>query len=92
MMQLIIYTFQCFFIVLDVVVLLYLLRSFLVLFPFGDYIVRLLAVLMTPMWYPMQWLIKHSILYTAKFDLCPYLLIVVLTYLQGLCSRIMNIL
>ena len=35
-MQLIIYTFQCFFIVLDVVVLLYWLRSFLVLFPFGD--------------------------------------------------------
>ena len=91
-MQLIIYTFQCFFIVLDVVVLLYWLRSFLVLFPFGDYIVRFLAVLMTPMWYPMQWLIKHSILCTAKFDLCPYLLIVVLTYLQGLCCRIMNIL
>ena len=91
-MQLIVYTFQCFFIVLDVVVLLYLLRSFLVLFPFGDHIVRFLAVLMTPMWYPMQWFIKHSILCAAKFDLCPYLLIVVLTYLQGLCSRIMNIL
>ena len=91
-MQLIIYTFQCFFIVLDVVVLLYLLRSLIVVFPFGDRIVRFLAVLMTPMWYPMQWLIKHSILRTAKFDLCPYFLIVILTYLQGLCSRIMNIL
>lgn len=91
-MQLIIYTFQCFFIVLDVIVLLYLLRSLIVVFPFGDRIVRFLAVLMTPMWYPMQWLIKQSILRTAKFDLCPYFLIVILTYLQGLCSRIMNIL
>lgn len=91
-MQLIINTFQCFFIVLDVVVLLYLLRDILVLFPFGDHIVRFLAVLMTPMWYLMQWLVKHSILCTVKFDLCPYLLIVVLTYLQELCSRIMNIL
>ena len=51
-MQLIIYTFQCFFIVLDVIVLLYLLRSLIVVFPLGDRIVRFLAVLMTPMWYP----------------------------------------
>ncbi len=91
-MHLILYTFQCFFIVLDVVVLLYLLRNLLVLLPFGGSIVRVLAVLMMPMWYPMQWLIKHSILYTARYDICPYLLIIILTYLQELCSHIMNIL
>ncbi len=91
-MHLILYTFQCFFIVLDVVVLLYLLRNLLVLLPFGGSIVRVLAVLMMPMWYPMQWLIKHSILYTARYDICPYLLIILLTYLQELCSHIMNIL
>lgn len=91
-MHLILYTFQCFFIVLDVVVLLYLLRNLIVLLPFGRSIVRLLAVLMMPMWYPMQWLIKHSILYTARYDICPYLLIIILTYLQGVCSHIMNIL
>lgn len=85
-MRLVFYTFQCFFIVLDVIVLLYLLRNILVMMPFGSSIVRLIAVLMTPMWYPMQWLVKHSILCTAKFDLCPYLLIIILTYLQGLCS------
>ena len=91
-MHLILYTFQCFFIVLDVVVLLYLLRNLLVLLPFGGSIVRVLAVLMMPMWYPMQWLIKHSVLYTARYDICPYLLIILLTYLQELCSHIMNIL
>ncbi len=91
-MHLILYTFQCFFIVLDVVVLLYLLRNLLVLLPFGGSIVKVLAVLMMPMWYPMQWLIKHSILYTARYDICPYLLIIILTYLQELCSHIMNIL
>ena len=91
-MHLILYTFQCFFIVLDVVVLLYLLRNLLVLLPFRGSIVRVLAVLMMPMWYPMQWLIKHSILYTARYDICPYLLIIILTYLQELCSHIMNIL
>ena len=91
-MHLILYTFQCFFIVLDVVVLLYLLRNLIVLLPFGGSIVRVLAVLMMPMWYPMQWLIKHSILYTARYDICPYLLIIILTYLQELCSHIMNIL
>lgn len=85
-MRLVFYTFQCFFIVLDVIVLLYLLRNILVMLPFGSSIVRLIAVLMTPMWYPMQWLVKHSILCTAKFDLCPYLLIIILTYLQELCS------
>lgn len=91
-MHLILYTFQCFFIVLDVVVLLYLLRNLLVLLPFGGSIVRVLAVLMMPMWYPMQLLIKHSILFTARYDICPYLLIIILTYLQELCSHIMNIL
>ena len=58
-MRLVFYTFQCFFIVLDVIVLLYLLRNILVMMPFGSSIVRLIAVLMTPMWYPMQWLVKH---------------------------------
>ena len=70
-MHLILYTFQCFFIVLDVVVLLYLLRNLLVLLSFAGSIVRVLAVLMIPMWYPMQWLITHSILYTARYDICP---------------------
>jgi len=91
-MRLILYTIQYFLLVLDVIVLLYLLRDIIIRFPFGNKIVSFLAVLMTPIWYPVQYLLRNSILYTARFDLGSYILLLVLTYLQELCSYIMNIL
>ena len=91
-MRLILYTIQYFFLVLDVIVLLYLLRDIIIRFPFGNKIVSFLAVLMTPIWYPVQYLLRNSILYTVRLDLGSYILLLVLTYLQELCSYIMNIL
>lgn len=92
MLAMMLYILQIFFIVLDCIVLLYLLRAFLVMLPFGSQLVRFIAVLMTPMWVPMQYLLKHSILHTVRLDLSPYILLLILTYLQGLCSYGMNIL
>lgn len=91
-MRLILYTIQYFLLVLDVIVLLYLLRDIIIRFPFGNKIVSFLAVLMTPIWYPVQYLLRNSILYTVQLDLGSYILLLVLTYLQELCSYIMNIL
>jgi hypothetical protein len=86
------YIFQLFFIVLDCIVLLYLLRNFLVLLPFGRELVKFITILMTPIWVPVQFLLKHSILYTARVDMGPYVLILILTYLQALCAYFNNIL
>ncbi len=90
MLESILYCMQIFFIVLDVVVLLYLLRSFLMVLPFGAYIVEFVVTLMLPIWVPMQYMLRHSILHTLKFDLSPYILLLVLTYLQTICSILIS--
>lgn len=90
MFQLVVYSLQIFFIILDCVVLLYLLNPILLAIPFGYHLSQLILTLMLPMWMPAQYLIRHSILHTVKYDLSPYLLLLVLTYLQGLCSTLLN--
>lgn len=85
----VIYSLQIFFMILDCIVLLYLLRGFLVIFPFGEHMARLVTTLMLPMWYPTQYLLRHSILHTLHIDLSPYVLLILLTYLQELCSLIL---
>lgn len=86
----VIYSLQIFFMILDCIVLLYLLRGFLIIFPFGEYLAQLVSTLMLPMWYPMQYLLQRSILHTLRIDLSPYILLILLTYLQELCSFLLN--
>lgn len=85
-----IYCLQIFFLVLDCIVLLYLLRSLLLRFPFGKQLLQLVITLLLPIWVPMQYLLRHSILHTMRFDLSPYILLLLLTYLQRLCSLLLN--
>ena len=90
MIPIVIYSLQIFLVILDCIVLLYLLRNLLLIFPFGRYLTQMVITLMLPMWVPMQYLLKHSILHTLKFDLSPYILLLILTYLQELCSMLLN--
>lgn len=90
MIEFILYCLQMFFLVLDVVVLLFLLRSWFIIFPFGTYLIEFITTLMLPMWVPMQYMLRNSILHTVKFDLSPYILLLVLTYLQTICSILIN--
>lgn len=90
MFPFIIYSLQIFLIVLDCIVLLYLLRFLFAVLPFGDRMVSIIVTLMVPMWVPMQYLLKRSILHTFQFDLSPYLLLLVLTYLQDICSMLLK--
>lgn len=90
MVPIVIYSLQIFFMVLDGVVLLYLLRNLFLILPFGEYLEQLIIMLMLPMWVPMQYLFRHSILHTIRFDLSPYILLLMLTYLQELCSLLLN--
>ncbi len=93
MLSMLLYTLQIFFLVLDLIVFLYLLRTALAFWPWGGaQIVRFIAILMTPMWVPMHYILKHSILHTVRLDLSPYILLLILTYLQELCSYCMDML
>lgn len=87
MLYITIYSVRIFFIVLDIVVLLFLLRTII---PYGKHILNFLVTLMLPILLPMQYLIRHSILHTIKIDLSPYLLLVVLSYLEWLCSIVLK--
>lgn len=90
MIPIVIYSLQIFLVILDCIVLLYLLRNLLLIFPFGKYLTQMVITLMLPMWVPMQYLLKHSILHTLRFDLSPYILLLILTYLQELCATLLN--
>ncbi len=90
MLEFMLYCMQIFFTVLDVIVLLFLLRSVITVLPYGEYIVKLIITLMLPIWIPMQYMLRHSILHTLRFDLSPYILLLVLTYLQTICFVLIN--
>lgn len=83
----VIYCLQLFFAVLEVIVLLYMIQSILNM---GIRIQRFLLMLMYPMLYPMQRLVKHSVLGIFSIDLSPYILLVVLNYLGNICSYLLN--
>ncbi len=77
-----------FFIVLDCVVLIFLIRTMI---PFGEKATKFILSLMLPMLFIMHGLLRRSILHTQQMDISPYLLLIVLSYLQDLCSIIIHI-
>jgi len=83
----VIYCLQIFFAVLEVIVLLYMIQG---IFNMGVYVQHFLLILMYPMLYPMQKLIKHSVLGTFSVDLSPYILLVILNYLGNVCSYLLK--
>ena len=87
MVAYVIYCLQLFFTVLEVIVLLYMIQTVLNM---GIHIQRFLLMLMYPMLYPMQRLVKHSVLGTFSVDLSPYILLVVLNYLGNICSYLLR--
>ena len=83
----VIYCFQIFFAVLEVIVVLYMIQTILNM---GAHIQWFLLMLMYPMLHPMQRLIKHSVLGTFSVDLSPYILLVILNYLGNICSYLLK--
>lgn len=87
MYQYILYCMEIFFIVLEVIVLFYMIQTMVNL---GIQIRKFTLILVAPILQPMQKLVKHSIMNTFSIDLSPYLLIVILSYLERLCSYLME--
>lgn len=87
MFSYVVFCFQIFFIVLEVIILLYMIQS---LFYMGDMVRFFLVMLMFPMLYPMQKLVKHSVLGTFSIDLSPYILLIILNYLGKMCEYLLG--
>ena len=74
----IIYCMGIFFIVLEIIVLLYMVQSVV---DMGRYVRLITLILVEPILSPMQKLIKHSVMNTFSLDLSPYILLIILYYL-----------
>ncbi len=88
MLSYIAYCFSIFFIVLEVFILLYLIRGIL---PFGIIAVYFIDILVAPLIMPMQKIVKHSILNCFKVDISPYILLIVFSYLNSMCSYLSSL-
>ena len=77
------YCLSIFFIVLEVIVLLYMVRNIL---PFGPRIKLLIDILVIPVLEPVQKLVKHSIIKCFGVDISPYILLIILSYLESICE------
>lgn len=84
----IVYCLYIYFIVLDVIVLLYLTRVF---WPFGITLRYYISLLAAPMIEPMQKLTKHSIMNCFRIDISPYVLLILLSFLQRLCLFLLKV-
>lgn len=84
----VVYSLEIFFIVLEVIVLLYLIQK---MFDFGLQVRKLTLILVAPILQPMQKIVKHSIMNTFSMDLSPYILIVILSYLERVCRYLLQL-
>ena len=83
----VVYCFQIFFVVLEVIVLLYMSQS---LFYMGELVNYFLVMLMYPMLYPVQKLMRCYVLGTFSVDLSHYILLVILNYLGNMCDYLLK--
>lgn len=87
MFQYIIYCINIFLAFLDIVVLLYMVTGIL---PLGKRFKLMVLILVEPIMTPMQKLVRHSILNCFKIDISPYILIILLAYLQNICAYLLS--
>ena len=79
----IIYCMGIFFIVLEIIVLLYMVQSVV---DMGRYVRLITLIVVEPILSPMQKLIKYSVMNTFSLDLSPYILLIILYYLGKICD------
>lgn len=88
MVEYVIYCMGIFFIVLEVIVLIYMLQSIINM---GRYARLVTLILVEPILSPMQRLVKHSVMNTFSLDLSPYILLVILYYLGKVCDYLLSL-
>ena len=87
MVQYLLYCFRIFFVVLEVILILYMLQGF---FHMGRAVKMFFIMLVYPMLAPMQRIFRYSILNTFSIDLSPYVTLILLNYLYYVCSMLLE--
>lgn len=87
MAQYIIYCMEIFFIVLECLVVLFLVQSF---FPLPQKVRVFFLMMVSPILFPMQNLMKRSMMNTFSLDLSPYIILIILSYLERVCSYFLS--
>lgn len=83
MFQYVVYCFGIFFLVLEILLVVFLIQSF---FRVNPRLRAFFIMLVYPILAPMQRLFKYSILNTFSIDLSPYIALIILDYLRILCD------
>lgn len=87
MVYYIIYCMEIFFIVLECLVVLFLVQSF---FPLSQKVRLFFLMMVSPILFPMQKIMKHSMMNTFSIDLSPYVILIILSYLERVCSYFLS--
>lgn len=87
MVHYIIYCMEIFFIVLECLVVLFLVQSF---FPLSQKVRLFFLMMVSPILFPMQKIMKHSMMNTFSIDLSPYVILNILSYLERVCSYFLS--
>lgn len=88
MFQYIVYCIGIFFVVLEVIVLLFMLQNAIYL---GKVIRNISLMLISPILFPMQKLVRRSIMNTFSLDLSPYILLIIIFFLERVCNYLLTI-
>ncbi len=88
MFSYIVYCLSIFLIVLEVIVLFFLLQSIIYM---GQRMKKFSFMLIAPMLFPMQRLVQKSVMNTFSVDLSPYLILIVLFYLEKFCGYLLSV-
>lgn len=87
MYEYIIYCMGIFFVVLEIIVLLYMIQTIV---DFGDIVRKYTIILVAPILLPMQKLVRRSVMNTFSLDLSPYILLILLYYLERICDYLIS--
>lgn len=87
MFQYIVYCMGIFFVVLEIMVLFYLTQTMINM---GVWLRKISLFMVAPILQPMQSLVRRSIMNTFSVDLSPYILLVVLFYLERVCNYLLG--
>lgn len=87
MVHYIIYCMEIFIIVLECLVVLFLVQSF---FPLSQKVRIFFLMMVSPILFPMQKIMKYSMMNTFSIDLSPYVILIILSYLERVCSYFLS--
>lgn len=83
MLQYIAYCMGIFFVVLEIIVLFYVFQTMI---DMGTFMRKLSLFMAAPVLQPVQALVRRSVMNTFSVDLSPYILLIILFYLEQLCN------